>query len=204
MKTQFPPSPSEYCRNCTGQGSDEFPSPADSVEVRLFGQLQICVRGQPCYIENKKARELLALLLAYRCPVKKAQAAELLWSGAGQQQAMDRLYQVLQAWRRDQVLQTYFPMEPRRNELELTDPACFCDLWEFEEAAAGGDLQRMAKAVELYTGPLLFQECYEWTAEREAFYDLRQMKMLDVLVSHFTNTGDGVKAAYYQKKIECI
>ena len=168
--------------------------------------MQLRIQNELYFIKNKKARELLALLTVYGGgPIRKLWAAEVLWPAAEQSQAMDSLYKVLRFWRRDPVLQTTFPLSCLHKELILQLPASFfCDLQTFESAASGGDMARMAAAVELYAGPLLFQEYYEWTAQREAFCELRQLEMLDALSSYCAAQGDSARSGYYQKKRELL
>lgn len=177
------------------------PRSCGTVEVFLFGQLRIHIQGNVAHIRNKKARELLALLLVEkRGPIRKLWTAETLWPSVDQQQAMDSLYKVLRFWRKDPVLSQWFPLENVKGELSLRSSNILCDLWRYEEAASTGDIAMKEEAAALYTDPLLFQEYYEWTAEKEAFCDLRQAEMLNQLLLHYTQLDDRAKITYYEKK----
>lgn len=150
-------------------------------------------------------RELLALLLVHKGgPIKKLWVAETLWPAAQQQQAMDSLYKVIRFWKKEEKLNTFFPLENRTNELELKTDEILCDIWSFEEEAASEEIGRMEAAAARYSGPLLFQEYYEWTAEQDAYYEVRFTKLLEALTEHFGREGDMAKCTYYQKKQDRI
>lgn len=179
------------------------PTPIFPIQICLFSQLQLSVMGKPYSIKNKKARELLSMLLIRKGnPVKKLWIAETLWPLAEQPQALDSLYKVIRFWKSDEVLHTYFPLKSRSNELELElkQEQISCDIWDFEKYIALEEIKQMEAAVNLYSGPFLFQEYYEWTAEYEAYYEIKFMKLLDCLIYHFEKEGNQTNSFYYRKK----
>lgn len=78
-----------------------------------------------------------------------------------------------------------------------------CDLADFRKHyAAHQNIEHCEAAVSLYRGPLLAENYYEWSSSWEAWYDIRYMEMLICLAKHYKASGDKLKAAYYQKKLD--
>ena len=57
-------------------------------------------------------------------------------------------------------------------------------------------------AIELYTEPFLLNECYEWSATAEAYYDIRYLELLGMAEQYYRSQGNRAKAAYYARLAE--
>ena len=167
--------------------------------VACFGSLAFYRDGLLLHIPNQKARELLALLLSeFGRPLRKSQAAELLWPETDSEHAMDSLYKVCGTIRRLGQAEAALPLESRRDALWLdlgrldSDVARFRRLYRSRE-----EIACCLAAIELYTAPFLINECYEWSAAAEAYYDIRYLELLSLAERHYRAQGDQAKAAYY-------
>lgn len=148
---------------------------------------------------------MLALMLINKGkPLKKLWLAETLWPQADQAQALDSLYKVCAAWKKDLELQKHLPLVTRTSEISLERLDIGCDAYYFENAMDSGKIAELEAAVALYTGPLLFQEYYEWTAVYEAHYEMHYIKSLTTLITYYQACGDQAKSDYFRRKQELI
>lgn len=70
-----------------------LPERKKRVEIITFGYFQMRIDGSPVYISNKKAEELLALLVDRRgATVTMEQATDILWEGRPYDDTVKRLY----------------------------------------------------------------------------------------------------------------
>lgn len=162
-----------------------------------FGTFSLYCGGRPLKLPNKKAAELLALLLSEQGrTVRKAAAAERLWPESDPAHAMDSLYKVCTALRRLRCL----PLQINRDALWLdpsqidSDAARFDRLYQYR-----GVPECCAAAIELYTAPFLLNEYYEWSARAEAYYDMRYMDLLSLAEKHADETGNRSAVRYYRR-----
>lgn len=175
-----------------------FP-PLHGLAFGCFGSFTLYWGGEIVAVPNRKARELLALLFARGGgPLHKLTAAQTLWPGADEDHAMDSLYKACGVLRRMIRAGIPIPLEIRRDVLTLDIRKLDSDVKQFEALyQRRQDIVCCQAAVTLYKGPFLFDEYYEWTAQTEAYYDLRYMELLEILARRLSEQG-APEAAYYR------
>lgn len=146
-------------------------------------------------------------MLAYLCvcgrPVKKEKAAEVLWQDSSPENARDSLYKICHYIRRLQKQGIDIPLKDYRTELYLDLSEVDCDIREFKELYTyGTEPWHWEQAASLYTGPILFDNYYEWTGEEEAYYDVRYYELVERLATHYRQKGREDIAAFYDNKIK--
>jgi len=165
-----------------------------------FGSFSLYCGGKPLKFPNKKAAELLALLVSEQGRVvRKPAAAELLWPGADSVHAMDSLYNVCTALRHMRCL----PLKVDRDTLWLDTSQIDSDIARFDRLYRYRNVPECCtEAIHLYTAPFLMNEYYEWSARAEAYYDMRYMQLLSLAEKHFSQAGDQASARYYRRLLE--
>jgi len=125
--------------------------------------------------------------------------AEEIWPSAESQQSLDCLYKACRHLRKIPFSSI---IHMSQGEMRVSLANIRCDLVEFRaHYAARQDIARCEAAVELYRGPLLSENCYEWSNAWEAYYDIRYLEMLRLLAEHYEKDGNAAKAAYYRSKL---
>lgn len=168
-----------------------------------FRKFTLRFRGESYRLRNSKATELLACLACEKGgPISKSRLAELLWPGVGTAQALDSLYKVCRFIRRLNVQGIYIPLRTERGDVELDLKRIDCDLILFDRLAEhGGTPENWRRAVDLYTGPVLAEENYDWSLTHEAYYEMRLAELLERLIEHFRSEGKVAHARFYQVKL---
>lgn len=181
----------------------ESPPVSPSVYVTMFGQFNIRIQNEYITISNKKAKELLAYLIVHNgMPLHKLTLAEFLWPQTAAPKAMDNLYKTIRYLKNNTSLNTYFPLLISRGEIQLDISKIACDFLLFEQyCTKPNDIIQLRKAVDLYQGPLLFEEYYEWTAEKEAYFEIRYTEIIEYLAEYFSEKGDHSRSYYYRQKL---
>lgn len=149
----------------------------------------------------KKSAELLAYLVCEMgAPVSKHRLAEVLWPAAEAEQAMDCLYKACRPIRKTPFA-AHVVSTPGEMRFDLTGVSC--DLVDFRcHYDFRCDIARCEAAVALYRGPLLGENCYEWSSAGEAYYDIRYVELLTSLGEHYEKAGKKARAAYYQRALD--
>lgn len=149
------------------------PPPLESdLYAVCFGSFSLYCGGKPLKFPNKKAAELLALLVSEQGRVvRKPAAAELLWPGADSVHAMDSLYKVCTALRHMRCL----PLKVDRDTLWLDTSQIDSDIARFDRLYRYRNVPECCtEAIHLYTAPFLMNEYYEWSARAEAYVPLKE------------------------------
>ncbi len=167
------------------------------IQVTLFREFNVIVDGEYYFVKNRKARELLAYLISQNgTPFNKLSLAEILWPQTSQSQAMDNLYKVINF-----LKQSPFTLINSRGKIQLDLSVIQCDTFMFEKYYGDRhNIESARKAIELYEAPFLFEEYYEWTATKEAFYEIKYFEMLDNIVQYYESLHDETTASYYRLK----
>lgn len=182
-------------------GKVELSESETQFTLNCFGRFTLLRGGVPAEVDREKARELLSFLACEGGrPVLKRTAAQALWPGRAENQSMDSLYKVCR----------YLEERARRGEapgiravqgrLWLEMERVDCDLAVFRGLTGPkASLEELRRAVELYRGPLLVEEGYEWTDAWEGFYDLRYLDALERLRSGLSALGRREEAERYAR-----
>ncbi len=134
------------------------------IKIYTLGRFEVFVDGRPLHANGSNPRRLLQLLktlIATGGPDRKVQAstiADLLWSEAEGDQAMNNLKMNVKRLRR--LLGYEQALSYRHGQLGLdTERYCWIDCWAFEHILERPPTQRhlacLEKAFRLYTGPFL-------------------------------------------------
>lgn len=133
--------------------------------------------------------------------MRKSAAAELLWPDSDPAHGMDNLYKVCSALRR--MAAPKLPLHVSRETLWLDVSQIDSDAARFERLYLHrSELSCCQAAIELYTAPFLINECYEWTARAEAYFDMRYMDLLLQAEQSARQSGNPRGARYYQRLME--
>ncbi len=153
------------------------------------------------HMRNRKAEELLAYLACERGrPVRKTTVCEDIWPGAEPEKARDCLYKACRHIRQFKAEGVDVPVMLRRGSIWLdmerveTDTEAFLSLYHENNPKADAD------AVDIYEGPLLSDECYEWSNVYEASFEIRYIELLQRLTTHYREAGLQRIENYYLEK----
>src|SRR4051812_39665264 len=125
-------------------------SPPMSLYLKLFGGLSLIDSETGAVRVTRRHRlAALAVLASAEGPVPRERLLALLWPDASDEGGRHSLGQVLYGLRQDVGL---VELVGGATDLSLDRSAIDCDLWQWREARAKSDRERM---VELYTGPFL-------------------------------------------------
>lgn len=134
--------------------------------------------------------------------VSKRYAASVLWPESNMQRARDCLYKTIAWLRRRPELLRLFGLEVVREDIAIRPGGLPTDLEEFDRCyARRGDPDCCLRAAELYSGPLFWQDCYDWGMEAQSRYEVRYTELLSTLVDHRCHSGP-VAEAKHQKEEE--
>lgn len=175
----------------------------EKLKISCFGKLTLSMGNSYLLLKNKKAKELIAFLVCAKGkPVKKTRLAETLWPEIPMENAMSSLYKVLRYIREFGNQDFNIPVVESMGQVCLDMTCIICDLTEFERMyCEKNNIESCIAMEEIYSAPLFFDEFYEWVAPFEAYYDIRYAEIIEILISHFTEMGDQVKAGYYSTKL---
>jgi TolB-like protein/Tfp pilus assembly protein PilF len=168
------------------------------LDVRLLGGFEIRLdSGQKIALSTRKAEALLAYLaLAPGKARSRDQLAGLLWSDRAEAQAKSSLRQALTALRRG-LRENGSPVFATDGESVALDAEVVAvDVLEFEALAANGSNGNLARAEQLYQGPLLDgltvrdPSFNEWLAQERARLHELAVKAVDRLLAGQLREGD--------------
>jgi DNA-binding SARP family transcriptional activator len=141
------------------------------VQIQLLGRFRLIdERGRDVPLAPRKAPQLLALLaLGAPRPVRRDRVIGLLWSEIPEERARHNLRQLLSSLRK-----AIPALRAEGDELALDLEACDVDVLELFRLAAHDDRESLARAADLYRGPLLEDaDASEWLQiERRRIADL--------------------------------
>lgn len=128
-----------------------------ALEIKLFGAFEARLQtGERLALKGRKAQALLArLALKPGVPCARETLMALLWSARGDEQARASLRQALAELRRACKAAGAAPLLVARDAVTLDPEAVSSDVAAFERALAEGAPDALARATELYAGPLL-------------------------------------------------
>jgi predicted ATPase/DNA-binding SARP family transcriptional activator len=165
---------------------------ASRLAVRLFGPFEICRDGQPIPgIRARKGHWLLALLLLRQGgEVERAWLSAALWPDRPADSGFHSLRSSLNAVRGalgPDARRLRSPT-PRTLALELSDLEV--DALAFDAAIARGSLADLARAVQLYRGPLLEDCPEEWAFQERQAREVAYLQALETLAADALARGE--------------
>ena len=178
---------------------------SSALEIRCFGNLAFRLGDAYLRIGNKKAAELLAYLLCHGGePIPKQHLAGLLWPRVGGRQALDSLYKVCTHIGALEYRGIPLRLRSSGGEIQLDCRSISCDLFRFDALYQEKDnIASCHTLLDIYAGPLLQTQGYDWLAPWEARYELRYVEILTSLLSHYERSGDATRAGVFRKSFCC-
>lgn len=146
---------------------------------------------------------MIAYLLCQKGkPVAKAVVACTLWPEVSATCARDSLYKICRYIKKLSLSGIPIPIISSHGYLRLDHNNIDCDIHRFEQLyEQRHDIKSCREAVDIYAGPLLFDEYYEWTTEYDAFYEIRYFELLDILIRYGKESGNVRLEKYYRSKL---
>lgn len=176
------------------------------LRIQCFGKMSVSIDDKPFIFKSKKAKELFAYLICNKGgPVKNSVLAEVLWPDICKQNAMDNLYKAVRATKKMRLDDYTIPIVMKHGEIYIDQFVYSCDLTDFVQLyQMKDDMAKCAAAVELYQGALLYDETYDWIGPYEAYYDIRFLKMSELLITHYMSNGNKRMENYYRNRRKAI
>lgn len=179
--------------------------------INGFGRLAISVDGEYCTLNNRKAVELISYLLC-ECgkPVRKETVASVLWEDSDKEAARDSLYKVCRYIRDYSFHGEKIPVYWDRGHIWMDIEQVDSDVVRFKaltdkisSVSEPEDLliKSYIEATNIYVGTLLYENCYDWINEYEAFYDMRFLDICEILTSYYDGIGNKRMADHYRDKL---
>src|SRR5512135_403085 len=159
------------------------------LEVRLLGQYEVKLDGQPVSIPSRPAQALLAyLILNAGTSYRREQLAGLLWPDTSDESARSNLRHAL--WRIRKAIetkQTYLMTDDLKVQFD-TDSQYWLDVQAVDHKLnTDVSVDELIEAVANYRGELLLGFYEEWiTLERErlqAVFERKMEQLLELLIS---------------------
>lgn len=150
------------------------------LEVHCFRRFALFNNGIHVPISCKKAKELLALMiLESKGPISKRHLAATLWPQADTEHARDNLYKTLHWLRARPALYDPFGLHIERENIRMDTSQLRIDLEEFDQCyALRNQPFYRQRALELYQGPLLEEEYYDWSMDYQSQYEIRYAELI--------------------------
>ncbi len=172
------------------------------LRICLFGPMRVELSGQPLVtVRSRKSLWLLALLaLRNQRSLDRSWLAETLWPDAELGQAGSSLRSVLSELRQALGDHAALLQSPTRATLRLT--GAVVDTHQFDSLIAEGTASSLARAVDLYAGPLVEGVTEEWVAQERGAREEACIQAISALAETALASGDcGLAATYYQRAI---
>ncbi len=176
------------------------------VHISCFRKFSLRMNGKFLAIPHRKAAELIAYLsCAWGEPTSKAEIASVLWPDVDEKRARDSLYKTCNVVKKLRHGNLSFPLVDTRGEAWIDMTRASCDLIEFEQLyRRRGEPESCRRAIDLYRGPLLDEDLYDWTTEATAYYEIRCLEMLETLARQDETSDNERLTAYYRRKLELL
>lgn len=186
-----------------GADPEAGPDPKSGLEITCFGSFSLRLGGRPLPLNNRKARELLALLACERgAALSKRRVCSLLWDSEPEL-AMDSLSKVCRAIRAfSHEHGDCIPLVLTYSDLSLDLSHVRCDLTEFDLLYERADAESCRKAAALRTGALLFDNYFTWAQDYEGRYEIKYLELCEKLALYYQSQGKPRLAACYEKMLE--
>lgn len=141
---------------------------------------------------------MLAFLICEKGgPIKKTKICEILWPDTCIENALNSLSKLYQF-----ILKNYsvIPLFSKNGSIYLNMEQIDSDLIHFCELYKRTDIESLKEAAELYKGHILQEECYEWTIQNSAYYEIKMEEILNKLISYYIQKKDRKLVSYYKEK----
>jgi predicted ATPase/DNA-binding SARP family transcriptional activator len=177
-----------------------------SFSLALFGPFEVRVQGMPLpRLHSRKVTWLLALLaLRQGKPVERDWLVGTLWPDSIESQALAYLRQSLTELRGALSTEAARLQSPTRHTLALDLSGATVDLLTFDTAVQQGDLLSLARAVEVYRGPLLEGCTEEWVLQERAGREQSCLTALQRLAQEALTREEAGSAAGYLRRVVAV
>jgi predicted ATPase/DNA-binding SARP family transcriptional activator len=177
-----------------------------ALALTLFGPFEVRVQGMPLpRLHSRKVAWLLALLtLRQGKPVERDWLVGTLWPDSSQSQALAYLRQSLTELRRALSTEATRLQAPTRHTLALDLSSADVDLLTFDTGIQQGDLLSLARAVEVYRGPLLEGCTEEWALQERAGREQSCLTALQRLAEDALARGEAGIAVGYLRRVVAV
>jgi non-specific serine/threonine protein kinase len=174
--------------------------------IRLFGPPEILVRGERLPpLRSRKGLWLLALLTLRReRPVERSWLAGTLWTDSAEGQAHYNLRRSLLDLRRALGPEVGRLRSPTPHTLLLDLTGAEADAATFDAAISAGDAASLARAVELYRGPLLEGCAEEWAFEERQAREGSYLAARERLAALALERGDTTEAERHLRRAVAV
>lgn len=176
--------------------STTFFIPDADIYMQCFSRFCLYMHKKPVLLSTK-ASELLAFLASeYGGPIRKDSAASLLWADSTREQGLDNLLRLCKRIRKSHGS---IPLGYDKKSVWIDVTHVACDLYEFEKLYHQREnMEDCEAALSLYRGLIFYNDCYDWTAQKEAYYDMRYLTLLSCMEDHMRRCGNDRAADLYR------
>jgi len=167
--------------------------PEAGIAVQLFNGFKLSADRSPethVKLRSPKTEELFAYLVC-KGTASRDEIIEVLWPALDSRKALNNLNTHLYYIRRALGdARAHAVIQISRSELSVNKLALQCDLYEFDslskafQQADAWHPSRIARAKELYSGPLLKGRDYDWANELARYYEQAYVTMLYAATRH--------------------
>lgn len=176
------------------------------VYIGLLGNPRIVVGGEPVPLPGRHAGLVAATLLACwsEGETDRARLAETIWPESTRAGALSLLRHVLVQLRAALRGAACVLRARGRTTLALDVDASSCDVRLFDRAARSGSEDAMARAVEVWQGPLLMSSPAECLVTERESRKQQYVSMLRRLASSAAAAGDPPRALDYLERLLAV
>jgi len=180
--------------------------PEAPLTIRLFGPLEVRLRGEPLpHLPTRKVAWALALLvLRHDRALERDWLAGTLWPDSAADRASYYLRRGLSQLRRALGAEAWRITTPTRHAVSLDLSGAEVDLVCFDEALQRGDADSLARAVAVYGGPLLEGCTEEWVLPEREAREQAYLGALERLASELLSGGDAGSAVAHLRRAVAV
>jgi DNA-binding SARP family transcriptional activator len=174
--------------------------------IRLFGPLEVRLRGQPLpRLRTRKVAWTFALLVLRRDrAVEREWLAGTLWPESAADRAHYNLRRGLSELRRALGPEAWRITTPNRHAVSLDLSGADVDLVGFDEAIGRADAASLAQAVAVYGGPLLEGCTEEWVLPEREAREQAVLGALERLALESLESGDPGSAVTHLRRAVAV
>lgn len=195
--------------------SSKEPAPLPSARqltIRYFSEFQVWYNREPLHFTTAKVKELFAFLLTHRDTyVHRDIIIDNLWPNQDYKKSKIHLHTCLSHLRKILSQRGYsncitfsnqgytLDLEPVESDADEIDRAV-----QSIEQPGETQLKVLEKAIQIYTGPFMALNGYEWAYEKSQEYHEKMIQILDgaIELCHETQTDKALTYLQFQRKLD--